>query len=158
MGDARTRRRSREGGLARLRCRRGARGRSRRAGANQRQGARPTDGAGRNQRGPSAGSRAGGHRGQNPHGRENHPQGGRGERAARVGGGAMNRDRRVWARGLVVLAAALSVPGCGYSLAGRGSFLPAYVKTIGVPMFTNRTTVFNLETLLTEKVRSEFIG
>ena len=48
--------------------------------------------------------------------------------------------------------------GCGYSLAGRGSFLPAYIKTIGVPTFTNRTTVFNLETMLTQKVRAEFIG
>jgi Lipopolysaccharide-assembly len=48
--------------------------------------------------------------------------------------------------------------GCGYSLAGRGSFLPDYIKTIGVPAFANRTPVFNLETLLTEKVRTEFIG
>ena len=48
--------------------------------------------------------------------------------------------------------------GCGYALAGRGSFLPAYIKTIGIPTFTNRTTVFNLETLLTQKVRAEFIG
>jgi hypothetical protein len=48
--------------------------------------------------------------------------------------------------------------GCGYALAGRGSFLPAYIKIIGVPTFTNRTTVFNLETMLTQKVRSEFIG
>ena len=48
--------------------------------------------------------------------------------------------------------------GCGYALAGRGSFLPAYIETIGVPTFTNRTTVFNLETMLTQKVRSEFIG
>ncbi len=47
---------------------------------------------------------------------------------------------------------------CGYTLAGRGSFLPGYIKTIGVPAFTNRTTIFNLETLLTQKVRSEFIG
>jgi hypothetical protein len=47
---------------------------------------------------------------------------------------------------------------CGYSLAGRGSFLPAYIKTVGVPTFTNRTTVFNIETLLTEKVRRELIG
>jgi len=47
---------------------------------------------------------------------------------------------------------------CGYSLAGRGSFLPAYIRTIGVPTFTNRSTVFNLETLLTQKVRAEFIG
>jgi hypothetical protein len=48
--------------------------------------------------------------------------------------------------------------GCGYSLAGRGSFLPAYIKTIGIPTFANRTTVFNLETTLTQKVRGEFIG
>ena len=51
-----------------------------------------------------------------------------------------------------------SAAGCGYALAGRGSFLPAYIQTIGVPTFTNRTTVFNLETLLTQKVRAEFIG
>ena len=48
--------------------------------------------------------------------------------------------------------------GCGYSLAGRGSFLPVDIKTIGIPNFVNRTTVFNLETQLTQKVRSEFIG
>ena len=55
-------------------------------------------------------------------------------------------------------ASLLVLPGCGYSLAGRGSFLPDYIKVIGVPMFANRTTLFNLETQLTEKVRSEFIG
>src|SRR5262249_55253494 len=48
--------------------------------------------------------------------------------------------------------------GCGYALAGRGSFLPTYIQKIGVPTFVNRTTVFNLETLLTQKVRAEFIG
>ena len=53
---------------------------------------------------------------------------------------------------------ALVSAGCGYSLAGRGSFLPAYIKTIGIPTFTNRTPVFNLETLLTQKIRAEFIG
>ena len=52
----------------------------------------------------------------------------------------------------------LGANGCGYALAGRGSFLPPHIRTIGVPTFTNRTTVFNLETLLTQKVRSEFIG
>ena len=52
----------------------------------------------------------------------------------------------------------VSAAGCGYSLAGRGAFLPAYIKTIGVPTFVNRTTVFNLETMLTQKVRAEFIG
>jgi Lipopolysaccharide-assembly len=58
----------------------------------------------------------------------------------------------------VLLCACAVLPGCGYSLAGRGSFLPAYIRTIGIPTFTNRTTVFNLETLLTQKVRAEFIG
>ena len=48
--------------------------------------------------------------------------------------------------------------GCGYSLAGRGSFLPDYIRVIGIPMFGNRTPLFNLETQLTEKVRAEFIG
>jgi hypothetical protein len=47
---------------------------------------------------------------------------------------------------------------CGYSLAGRGSFLPASISSIGIPTFVNRTTVFNLETQLTQSVRAEFIG
>ena len=57
-----------------------------------------------------------------------------------------------------LMLTALGVSGCGYSLAGRGSFLPAYIQTIGVPTITNRTAVFNLDTQLTQKVRSEFIG
>lgn len=52
----------------------------------------------------------------------------------------------------------LGLPGCGYALAGRGSFLPSYIRTVGVPLLVNRTVVFNLETMLTQKVRSEFIG
>lgn len=48
--------------------------------------------------------------------------------------------------------------GCGYSLAGRGSFLPESIKTIGVPMFGNSTAVFEIERRVTEKVRSELIG
>jgi hypothetical protein len=58
----------------------------------------------------------------------------------------------------LVISAAIATSGCGYALAGRGSYLPSYIRTIGVPTFTNRTTVFNLETTLTQKVRSEFIG
>ena len=56
------------------------------------------------------------------------------------------------------LITTLGSTGCGYALAGRGSFLPATIMTIGIPAFANHTTVFNLETLLTEKVRAEFIG
>jgi Lipopolysaccharide-assembly len=60
---------------------------------------------------------------------------------------------------LVALALAVLVQsGCGYSLAGRGSFLPAYIKRIGIPLFTNSTTVFDLDRKVTDKVRSEFIG
>jgi hypothetical protein len=59
---------------------------------------------------------------------------------------------------LALCVGAINGVGCGYTLAGRGSFLPSYIQTIGVPTFANRTTVFNVETVLTEKVRSEFIG
>ena len=55
-------------------------------------------------------------------------------------------------------ASILVLPGCGYSLAGRGSFLPDYIRVIGIPTFANRTPLFNLETQMTEKVRAEFIG
>jgi hypothetical protein len=66
-----------------------------------------------------------------------------------------SRNRFLWLLcGLCGYASA----GCGYTLAGRGSFLPAYINTIGVPTFANRTTVFNVETMLTQKVRAEFIG
>ena len=59
---------------------------------------------------------------------------------------------------LYVLGGGALSSACGYSLAGRGSFLPPYIKIIGIPTFTNRTPIFNLETMLTQKVRSEFIG
>ena len=59
---------------------------------------------------------------------------------------------------LGVLCVGVLTAGCGYALAGRGAFLPPTIRTIGVPTFANRSTVFNLETLLTQKVRSEFIG
>lgn len=54
--------------------------------------------------------------------------------------------------------ALLAHAGCGYSLAGRGSFLPAYIQRIGVPQFINTTAVFDLDRQVTERVRSEFIG
>ncbi len=64
--------------------------------------------------------------------------------------------RASWWLLLLVVAAIHS--GCGYSLAGRGSFLPAYIKRIGVPQFTNNTAVFELDRQVTERVRTEFIG
>ncbi len=59
---------------------------------------------------------------------------------------------------VVLLAAAVTGSSCGYALAGRGSFLPATIKVIGIPDFTNATTFYLLEQVLTTKVRSEFIG
>jgi Lipopolysaccharide-assembly len=53
---------------------------------------------------------------------------------------------------------ALALSGCGYSLAGRGSFLPTYIKTIGLPTFVNNTPVFEVERTITDRVRSELIG
>ena len=59
---------------------------------------------------------------------------------------------------LIVTALAMSGPGCGYSLAGRGSFLPSSIRVIGVPQFTNQTTFLEVERRFTERVRTEFIG
>ena len=59
---------------------------------------------------------------------------------------------------LIVLAAAPLMSSCGYSLAGRGSALPSTIRTVGIPLFENATPVFELEQLMTEKVRLEFIG
>ena len=54
--------------------------------------------------------------------------------------------------------ALLSASGCGYALAGRGSFLPTYIRTVGIPPIENKTTFYRAEQVLTEKVRAEFIG
>ena len=69
----------------------------------------------------------------------------------------MDATRRLLIRA-AALALLLPLSGCGYSLAGRGSFLPAYIKVIGVPTFTNATTVYDVERRISERVRSEFIG
>lgn len=55
-----------------------------------------------------------------------------------------------------MVLASLGTGACGYSLAGRGSFLPAYIRTIAIPLFENRTPFATVEQLFTEKVRVEF--
>ena len=54
-----------------------------------------------------------------------------------------------------MLAAAVSA-GCGYALSGRGSFLPSYIRTLGIPMFGNSTPYQTVEQVFTQKVRLEF--
>lgn len=61
---------------------------------------------------------------------------------------------------VVALLGAVAVvsASCGYALAGRGSFLPPYIRTIGIPQFVNTTPVYELEHVFTERVRTEFIN
>ena len=66
------------------------------------------------------------------------------------------RSAAGWTAAILLLA--LGGSSCGYTLAGRGSFLPDYVETIGIPMFENRTPVFEVERLLTQEVRTAFIA
>jgi hypothetical protein len=59
---------------------------------------------------------------------------------------------------VVTLAVAVGSTGCGYALAGRGSFLPTDIRVVGIPPLVNRTTYFDVENILTQKIRNEFIG
>jgi hypothetical protein len=60
--------------------------------------------------------------------------------------------------GVFLIVAATLLTGCGYSLSGRGAFLPAHIKIIGVPIFVNSTPVFEIEQKITAKVQAELIG
>lgn len=57
-----------------------------------------------------------------------------------------------------ILLLAFTGSGCGYALAGRGSFLPDYIRVVGIPQFENRSSFSQVEQILTDKVRTEFIG
>jgi hypothetical protein len=59
-------------------------------------------------------------------------------------------------RQALLALASLGAGACGYSLAGRGAFLPDYIRTIGIPLFENRTGIVTVEQMFTEKVRVEF--
>jgi hypothetical protein len=68
-----------------------------------------------------------------------------------------SRGRRAFLAAMMTSAAAVHL-GCGYTLAGRGNFLPSYIRVIGVPLFANNTSVYDIEQLLTQRVRAEFVG
>ena len=55
---------------------------------------------------------------------------------------------------LVILGAG----GCGYHLRGTGSSLPPDIKTIGIPVFRNMTTRYDLDVKLTRAVVDEFVA
>jgi outer membrane lipopolysaccharide assembly protein LptE/RlpB len=60
-----------------------------------------------------------------------------------------------WRSPLWLVLVALST-GCGYHTAGHAAQLPANVKTIAVPAFTNSTTTYRIEQMLTASVVREF--
>ena len=59
-------------------------------------------------------------------------------------------------RQMLALLPAVGAAGCGYALAGRGSFLPDYIRMLGIPMFGNTTPYQTVEQIFTQKVRVEF--
>ena len=67
---------------------------------------------------------------------------------------------RAWAKlfcgcGLA-LVAILSLPGCGYHVAGKASRLPQNVHSIAVPTFQNKSQSYRIEAKLTAAVVREF--
>ena len=56
-----------------------------------------------------------------------------------------------WLAAVLLCAHAAASSGCGYALAGRGSFLPASIRTVGIPKLENRSTFFQVEDILTEQ-------
>lgn len=63
-----------------------------------------------------------------------------------------------WLAAVLLCACTAASSGCGYALAGRGSFLPTSIRTVGIPKLENRSTFFQVEDMLTDKIRAEFIG
>lgn len=59
-------------------------------------------------------------------------------------------------RELLAVVPAAAAAGCGYTLAGRGSFLPGYIQSVGIPAFGNTTAYQTVEIVFTDKVRAEF--
>lgn len=62
----------------------------------------------------------------------------------------------------MILASALglwsaALCSCGYSLAGRGQFLPDYIRIVGIPQCVNQgSSIFEIDRILTERVQREF--
>lgn len=57
----------------------------------------------------------------------------------------------------VSIMAVIIMSGCGYSLVGKGNFLPPELKTIQVPGFVNRTTRVEVEQQVTRAVADELV-
>jgi hypothetical protein len=56
----------------------------------------------------------------------------------------------------LALSVCLFSSSCGYTLAGRGGSLPEHIRVIGIPQFTNRSAIPDIDRIVTERVREEF--
>jgi len=65
---------------------------------------------------------------------------------------------RIRAALILAVVVSLGSAGCGYALAGRGSFLPPDIRVVGIPLLENRTNITRIEQIITEKIRTEFIN
>jgi hypothetical protein len=63
---------------------------------------------------------------------------------------------RLTRRSCLALLPSLAAAGCGYTLAGRGQYLPTYITAISVPAFGNTTPIPRIDQIFTNKVRAEF--
>lgn len=67
--------------------------------------------------------------------------------------------RRLRAVAAVLVAALLvSLSACGYTLVGRGAFLPDYIRVVAVPTFVNLTPRYELEVRVTNAVTRELVS
>jgi hypothetical protein len=57
-----------------------------------------------------------------------------------------------------LILAVLFAAACGYRPVGTGGTLPAAIRRIRVPLFENRTTIFQLDLKLTQAVIDEFVA
>jgi hypothetical protein len=57
----------------------------------------------------------------------------------------------------VLVAAGLTLSGCGYALVGKGINVDPSIKRIGVPVFTDRTGRAGLDQKVTQKVIEELV-
>src|SRR5256885_13488300 len=109
-----------------------------------RQGARAARRGRRRRRGPCAPASLGGRSGTALGGLAPCREGRRRPESA-----GQHRDPRVTRRALALMAVAVVLAACGYSLRGN---LPDRIKTVAVPVFVNRTAEPAVENFLTQAV------
>jgi len=59
---------------------------------------------------------------------------------------------------LLAIAIGFGQAACGYTLVGRGAFLPDYIRVVAIPTFVNNTPRYELEVRVTNAVTKEFVS